>query len=293
MKIEEIEVVDGEWKTSLDTIRDALLDFYLENYADLATGKMTLGQLRKHQERIAGNLGWDYEEYLDASEKDIAAQEEKIAKAFLEAKDKRGMRSVKHGADDNPGVSKMDFLPAKVLKQIANEQDLDEADDELNERKKRKKKRKKKRPGNPDYYEGGTRKSNKSMAREINKCAKEPRPKSCYDYWSADKQYDKAKKESQIVESVIARILSEVELSKKTRDTLKKKAKDANMPLGALTGVYSKGLAAWLTGHRQGTPQHAWAMGRVNSFIRGGKTRSVDKAEWEKVQKHRKKKRKK
>ena len=78
-------------------------------------------------------------------------------------------------------------------------------------------------------------------------------------------------------------------LSKKIRDTLKKKADKANMPTGALTSVYRKGLAAWLTGHRQGTPQHAWAMGRVNSFIRGGKTRSVDKAEWKRVQKHRKK----
>lgn len=78
-------------------------------------------------------------------------------------------------------------------------------------------------------------------------------------------------------------------LSAKTRDTLKKKAEKANMPLGALTAVYRKGLAAWLTGHRQGVPQHAWAMARVNSFISGGKTRSVDKAEWAKVQKHRKK----
>jgi hypothetical protein len=81
-------------------------------------------------------------------------------------------------------------------------------------------------------------------------------------------------------------------LSAKTRETLKKKAEKANMPLGALTSVYKKGLAAWLTGHNQGTPQHAWAMGRVNSFIRGGKTRSVDKAEWEKVKKHRAKKKK-
>jgi hypothetical protein len=71
------------------------------------------------------------------------------------------------------------------------------------------------------------------------------------------------------------------------RDTLKKKAEKANMPLGALTGVYRKGLAAWLTGHRQGIPQHAWAMGRVNSFIRGGKARGVDKSEWAKVKKHR------
>jgi hypothetical protein len=85
-------------------------------------------------------------------------------------------------------------------------------------------------------------------------------------------------------------ILSEGKLSKQTRDKLKDKAEKANMPLGALTSVYRKGLGAWLTGHKQGMPQHAWAMARVNSFIRGGKTRKVDKKEWEKVQKHRKKK---
>ena len=68
-------------------------------------------------------------------------------------------------------------------------------------------------------------------------------------------------------------LLVEGKISKKTTKTLKKKADDANMPLGALTAVYRKGLAAWLTGHRQGTPQHAWAMGRVNSFIRGGQNK--------------------
>lgn len=50
----------------------------------------------------------------------------------------------------------------------------------------------------PSYKSGkkgrGTKKSIASMAREINKCA-DPnnRPKSCYDYWDADKEYDKAK----------------------------------------------------------------------------------------------------
>jgi len=82
-------------------------------------------------------------------------------------------------------------------------------------------------------------------------------------------------------------------LSDKTRKTLKNKAEKANMPLGALTSVYRKGLAAWLTGHRPGTTQHQWAMARVNSFISGGKTRSVDKAEYKKVQEFRKKKKKK
>ena len=89
--------------------------------------------------------------------------------------------------------------------------------------------------------------------------------------------------------NLIMNILVEGKLSKSTRDKLKKKADDANMPLGALTSVYRKGLGAWLTGHKQGMPQHAWAMARVNSFIRGGKTRKVDKSEWEKVKKFRKK----
>lgn len=45
------------------------------------------------------------------------------------------------------------------------------------------------------YKKGGTKASNKSMAREINKCADpKNRPKSCYDYWDADKKYDKSKK---------------------------------------------------------------------------------------------------
>lgn len=79
-------------------------------------------------------------------------------------------------------------------------------------------------------------------------------------------------------------------LSDQTKKTLRNKAKESNMPLGALISVYKKGLAAWLTGHRPGITQHQWAMARVNSFIRGGKTRKVDKEEWKKVQKHRKKK---
>ena len=78
-------------------------------------------------------------------------------------------------------------------------------------------------------------------------------------------------------------------LSAKIRKSLKNKAKKANAPMGALTQVYNKGLAAWRTGHRPGASQHAWAMGRVNSFLAGGPARKVDSAQWNKVKKHRKK----
>ena len=245
----------------------------------------------------------NYRNTLKTLDRDLQLIEEKYSiEEKKKSKKDQGMRSVKYGADNKTSVTKMDFLPSKVLKKIAKEKNVNEEEADLNE----KKRRKKKRPGNPNYYKG-SRKSNKQMAREINKCTQPDPPKSCYDEWSADKTYKKSKKNENLEElqSLISEVIeNELEerkkrkkrkkksskLSAKTRETLKKKAKNANMPLGALTGVYRKGLAAWLTGHRQGVPQHAWAMARVNSFIRGGKTRSVDKSEWKKVQNFRKKK---
>ena len=81
-------------------------------------------------------------------------------------------------------------------------------------------------------------------------------------------------------------------LSAKIRKSLKKKAEKANAPMGALTTIYNKGLAAWRTGHRPGASQHAWAMARVNSVLTGGKARKVDAAQWKQISKHRKKKKK-
>jgi len=228
------------------------------------------------------------EEDLQLIESNLAIEEKKDAE--------RGKRSVNFGADKNSNVTKMDFLPSKVLKKIAHEKEQNEVaevvnskEDELNLDEK-----KNKRPGNPNYYKG-TKKSNSQMAKEINKCTEPDPPKSCYGEWTADASYKKAKKLNESLEE-IASLINEIKeikleegLSAKTKKTLSKKARNANMPLGALTSVYKKGLAAWLTGHRQGIPQHAWAMARVNSFIRGGKTRSVDKSEWKKVQKHRSK----
>jgi hypothetical protein len=100
----------------------------------------------------------------------------------------------------------------------------------------------------------------------------------------------------EIVEALLAAddILCEEDiiegLSEKTRTALKNKAEKSRAPLGALTTVYNKGLAAWRTGHRPGANQHAWAMARVNSFLAGGPARKVDNAQWKQVQKHRKKK---
>ena len=79
-------------------------------------------------------------------------------------------------------------------------------------------------------------------------------------------------------------------ISEKTRKALKAKAEKHNAPLGALTSVYRKGLGAFYSsGSRPGMNAHGWAMARVNSFLKGGKARSVDAAQWKSVQKHRKK----
>ena len=83
-------------------------------------------------------------------------------------------------------------------------------------------------------------------------------------------------------------------ITKKTDTALKNKAKKSRAPLGALKAVYRKGLGAFYTsGSRPGQSPHAWAMARVNSFLKGGKARQVDAAQWNQVKKFRKKKRKK
>ncbi len=89
--------------------------------------------------------------------------------------------------------------------------------------------------------------------------------------------------------SLEEQMLSE-KIGAKTREALKNKAEKSNAPLGALITVYKKGLGAFYSsGSRPGMTSHQWAMARVNSFLKGGKARQVDAAQWERVKKHRKK----
>jgi hypothetical protein len=104
---------------------------------------------------------------------------------------------------------------------------------------------------------------------------------------------------SEIVKETIDEmdLLDEAKKKKKvkgsTRTALKNKAEDSNAPLGALTTVYNKGLGAYVSsGSRPGMTAQQWAMARVNSFLKGGKARKVDSAQWKQVQKFRKRKKK-
>ena len=67
-------------------------------------------------------------------------------------------------------------------------------------------------------------------------------------------------------------------LSAATKATLRKKAeKRNNITYGTLAKVYRRGQGAYLTsGSRPGVSMAAWAMGRVNSFIRRGHSQDDD-----------------
>lgn len=79
----------------------------------------------------------------------------------------------------------------------------------------------------------------------------------------------------------------------KAYKSLKKKSEASGIGLTILKQVYKRGMAAWNAGHRPGTPQNAWAMGRVNSFVTGaGGARKADSDLWKKAKKQKSKKKK-
>ena len=57
---------------------------------------------------------------------------------------------------------------------------------------------------------------------------------------------------------------------------LSAKAKSSGISLGTLKKVYKRGQAAYLSSGSRNVPMAAWAMGRVNSFIRGSRKHDTD-----------------
>jgi hypothetical protein len=72
---------------------------------------------------------------------------------------------------------------------------------------------------------------------------------------------------------------------------IKNKAKASGISASILRQVYSRGAAAWKSGHRPGVSQQQWAAGRINSFITGkGGARKADSDLWTKAKKSKKRK---
>ena len=59
--------------------------------------------------------------------------------------------------------------------------------------------------------------------------------------------------------------------------SLKKKAEGTRFKYSELAQVYRKGQGAYLSGGSRNVSMGAWSMGRVNSYMRGGPARKVDK----------------
>ena len=222
-----------------------------------------------------------------------------------EKKKADGMRSVKKGADDNPNVTKMDFLPNKVLDKIAKEKNETKGEecsacghiakgDDSNcemcneplstnnkklDEKKRKKKKQVKHDPNYGAPEGSKRDAQLDRARKAyqrgdietaarirrNMEKKEREKPGFKNKPRPDTKKESVEMSESILRKVIRGVLAE-KLSKKTKATLKKKAEKRGLTPGSVYAEYRKGLAAWATsGSRKGMSQHQWAHARVNS----------------------------
>lgn len=66
-------------------------------------------------------------------------------------------------------------------------------------------------------------------------------------------------------------------LSEATKKALRDKAQKSKFTYGELASVYRRGQGAYLSSGSRNVPMAAWAMGRVNSYMRGDKARTADK----------------
>ena len=196
-----------------------------------------------------------------------------------------GMRSVNKGADNNPKVTKMDYLPDKVLDKIAKDkknknetlEDVLEAYINLDEKKSDPK---------PNEYQKKKYKARgqrgKTMAKaskayaDAKKAGREP-PKWIYKDreeserkerekpgYKTRKRSDSMKEtitrkqlrqlimemlEEEVLDSIPEEVAEEIEegkgLSAKTKATLKKKAEKRGLTPSSVYAEYKKGLAAW------------------------------------------------
>lgn len=211
--------------------------------------------------------------------------------------------------DDNKNLKgKQSKLPDNLQKGIIKSADPDDPD--LEEGKKKRKTRKKKRTrkkasDHPGYRAGRSRKQLKKLNRVTSKAAAGKFKKRDYEREDKRRQAElpNSKKIAKnpftgkiavgesmeqnelrkLLRETILQMIDEKKkrkkkkkakkktLSKKTMETLRKKAKASGYTAGSLAAEYRKGLGAFYTsGSRKGMGAHQWAMARVNSAIGKG-----------------------
>jgi len=60
------------------------------------------------------------------------------------------------------------------------------------------------------------------------------------------------------------------------KKSLKEKAKNSKYTYGQLASVYRRGQGAYVSSGSRNVSMAAWAMGRVNSFMKGGHSQDND-----------------
>ena len=118
------------------------------------------------------------------------------------------------------------------------------------------------------------KKQKKAFDRNKKRYAKNPDDPRAFEPTAVDKAIMKKRKEGKMKDAPKSKYSENLDENQKA---LANKAKESGEPLGVLKKVYKRGLAAYASGHRPGMTQHQWAMARVNSYIKGGKARTVDK----------------
>ena len=111
--------------------------------------------------------------------------------------------------------------------------------------------------------------------------------KELYKDWESDKSY--RDRNSKMPKSKATEAFESRFNEGNSDEALRAKAKKSGISLSILREVYSRGMAAWRSGHRPGVAPQQWALGRVNSFITGvGKARQADADLWKRHKKSKK-----
>jgi len=197
---------------------------------------------------------------------------------IVESKKKKadGMRSIRKGADSNPKVTRMDFLPDDVLDDIASDKNESMQEDDN---------------PHPSQYsapEGSKRDKQLDKAKAAYKRGdvdKAVRIRNAMELDESVRIMESSELREVINDMVeemkLDAFLAEIEdrlnekkkrkkssggLSKAVKKSLNKKADKRCLTRGSVYSEFRAGLAAWLSsGSRKGMAQHQWAHARVNS----------------------------
>ena len=121
--------------------------------------------------------------------------------------------------------------------------------------------------GFPAYYFSQSQKPPKGKKEKSDKKYGEEMAERKRKYEAGEK-YEFAKKGMKVKRKPI---------SASVKKTLQAKAKKSGKSYGTLVKVYRRGQGAWFSGgSRKGVGMNQWAMGRVNSFLRGSKKHDTD-----------------